>query len=52
MFLVAVNFILQLLFLPFGQHRAWTFIGSYLMVPGTVALYVSFSISKRICRKN
>ena len=36
--LVAVNFILQLLFLPFGQHRLRTLIGSYLMIPGTVAL--------------
>ena len=38
MFAVAVNFILQLLFLPFGENRVRTFVGSYLMVPGTVAL--------------
>lgn len=36
--LVALNFILQLLFLPFGQSRIQTVVGSYLMVPGTVAL--------------
>jgi len=38
LYLVAFNFILQLLFLPFGQYQVHTFVGSYLMVPGTVAL--------------